>query len=64
MKIINLHSNYSYSVLQNDINALKSSYPFLEVSSAGVSVLGKSIPVIKIGNGLKEVFYSAAMHRK
>lgn len=56
--------SYSSSILNININSLKTLYPFLEVSSAGKSVLGKDIPVIKIGNGSKEVFYSGAIHRK
>lgn len=56
----NIH--YSYSILELNINSLKKVYPFLEVSIAGKSVLRNNIPVIKIGDGSKEVFYSASIH--
>lgn len=56
--------NYSSFILNLHIKHLKSLYPFLEIISSGKSVLGKDIPVIKIGNGKKEVFYSGAIHRK
>ena len=62
--IVPTNINYSYSILQINISSLKSLYPFLEISSAGKSILGNDIPVIKIGNGSREVFYSAAIHRK
>ena len=62
--IVPTNINYSSSILNININSLKSRYPFLEVFSSGRSVLGKDIPVIKIGNGSKEVFYSGAIHRK
>lgn len=62
--IVPTNIRYSYSILEINIRSLKRLYPFLEISSAGKSVLGNDIPVIKIGNGTKEVFYSGAIHRK
>ena len=62
--IVPTNIRYSYSILEINIRSLKRLYPFLEISSAGKSVLGNDIPVIKIGNGSKEVFYSGAIHRK
>lgn len=61
--IVPTNTNYNYWVLIKNINSLKSRYPFLEIFSSGKSVLGKNIPVIKIGTGSKEVFYSGAIHR-
>ncbi len=63
LNIVPTNVNYNSSILYSNINSLKSAYPFLEIFSSGKSVLGKNIPVIKIGNGPKEVFYSGAIHR-
>lgn len=55
---------YNSTMLTKELNYLKQIYPFLQVNSAGKSVLGKDIWYVKIGNGTKEVFYSSAIHRK
>lgn len=60
--IVPTNINYSYSILQININSLKTLYPFIDVFSAGQSVLGNSIPIIKIGQGNNKVFYSASIH--
>ena len=60
--IIPTNVSYSYSILSMNINALKRIYPFVEVTPIGNSVLGNSIPCIKIGRGTKEVFYNASFH--
>lgn len=62
--IVPTNISYSSSILNININSLKSIYPFLQIIPTGRSVLRNSIPVIKIGNGSKEVFYSGAIHRK
>lgn len=49
-------------MMQMDIEAIKELYPFVQIFSIGKSVLGKDLTVLKIGNGTKEVFYSASFH--
>ena len=60
--IIPTDISYSYSILQMNIISLKTIFPFIETGSIGFSVLGNSIPYIKIGTGQKEIFYNAAFH--
>jgi len=60
--IINTNISYSFRILDMNINALSTVYPFLEVGSIGRSVLGRNIPYIRIGRGKKEVFYNASFH--
>ena len=60
--IVPTNISYSSSILQINLDSLKRLYPFIEITSAGRSILGKNLPVVKIGNGQKEVFYSGAFH--
>ena len=56
--------NFSSNTVYENLVVLRQTYPFLEIGSAGRSVLGKDIPYVRVGRGQKEVFYSAAIHAK
>lgn len=56
--------NFSSNVVYENLSSLQQTYPFLQMGSAGRSVLGKDIPYVRVGRGQKEVFYSAAIHAK
>ena len=60
--IIPTDINYSYSILQMNINSLITAFPFIETGSIGNSVLRNNIPYIRVGNGPKEIFYNASFH--
>ena len=62
MAIVQTNTNYTYEIMRSDIYELNKSYPFIQVQNIGYSVLGKTLPVIKLGNGAKHVFYSASFH--
>jgi g-D-glutamyl-meso-diaminopimelate peptidase len=54
--------DYTYTILEMNIMALQSRYPFLETGTIGNSVLGKNLYYIRIGNGPTEVSYNGAHH--
>jgi len=54
--------NFSSNTVYENLDSLRATYPFLQIGSAGRSVLGKNIPYVRVGRGQKEVFYSAAIH--
>ena len=60
--IVNTNVKYNSQILKKDINLLLVHYPFLKLITIGYSVLGKPIYCLKIGTGLRQVFYSGAIH--
>ena len=62
MEIVQTNNNYTYEIMKSDIYKLNITYPFLQVQNVGFSVLGKQLPIIRLGRGEKEVFYSASFH--
>lgn len=60
--VVQTDVDYTYDILQRDVNGLKKRYPFIEVGSIGKSVLGKELYYLKLGNGPNKVFYNGAHH--
>ncbi|MGI6707203.1 MAG: M14 family metallopeptidase [Clostridia bacterium] len=54
--------DYTYAIMERDIQGLKARYPFLETGVAGISVLGKNLYYIRLGTGPVEVFYNGSHH--
>lgn len=61
-RIVRTNINYTYNVLMEDLINLRTRYPILSWRYYGRSVMGKQIPYIRIGNGQRQIFYSAGIH--
>lgn len=53
---------YTYEIMKKQIWGLKKKYPFIEVGSAGNSVMGKNIYYLRLGRGPNPVFYNGSHH--
>ena len=60
--VVPTNISYTSQILNMNISALKTIYPFLDVTAIGTSVLGRRIQSIKFGNGKREVLYCASTH--
>ncbi len=54
--------DYTYDIMERDIQGLRARYPFIEVGIAGRSVLGKNLYYIRLGRGPNEVHYNGSHH--
>lgn len=53
---------YDYGDMLEDLDRLAAIYPFMRRQSIGSSVMGKALPEIRIGRGLKVVHANASFH--
>ena len=60
--VVDTNIDYTYEVMERDIEGLKARYPFIETGIAGKSVLEKNLYYIKLGTGPNQVFYNGAHH--
>jgi g-D-glutamyl-meso-diaminopimelate peptidase len=54
--------SYDYEILEMNLRALGTIYPFLGIGNIGNSAMCKEIPYVRIGTGEKQVFYNASFH--
>lgn len=62
LEVVNTSNFYDYQSMMKDLFFLKQRFPFLMAESIGRSVLGRSIPAIRIGTGPTEVHYNGSFH--
>ncbi len=62
INVVDTNIDYTYEIMQRDIDGLKVRYPFIETGSIGKSVLGRDLSYIKLGSGPNQVFYNGAHH--
>lgn len=61
-KIVPTNMAYNSYLLMQNLSTLNRKFPFLNIQVVGNSILGVHIPVVKLGNGTKQVFYSGSIH--
>ncbi len=61
-RVVSAKTSYTYARLQEDLQNLRDSYPFIRVNRIGKSVLEKDLFEIKIGNGEKKVHFNGSFH--
>ena len=54
--------DYTYEILERQIQGLRVRYPFIETGVAGNSVMGKNLYYIRLGRGSNQVSYNATHH--
>ncbi len=59
---LSLTKKFDYQELRDKIYELQEKFDFIEVNAIGKTILGKSIPLITIGDGKKNVVYIASHH--
>ncbi|MFS0869969.1 M14 family metallopeptidase [Paenibacillus xylanilyticus] len=60
--IVRLQGEYGYRQMNRDIVKLVKQYPFITTGSIGTSVMGKSLPYLKIGEGARHIHVNASVH--
>jgi len=60
--ILELKTPLDHTQMMRYINILSERYPFLSITGLGESILGRSIPLITLGEGKKSLVYVGAHH--
>ena len=57
-----LFGEFDYAALMQSVRTLSDRYPFLQFSYLTESVMGKGIPLLRLGEGEKEIYYIGTHH--
>lgn len=60
--VVKVHNVYTHKKMLEDLGELKKRYPELEIVNIGKSVMGRSIPAVKIGTGSQQIHYNGSFH--
>jgi len=61
-EVVPSNVSWSYAINTVVLDGLTARYPFLARERVGASVMGRSLEVVRMGEGGKEVFYNASHH--
>lgn len=54
--------DFTYEIMERQLQGLRVRYPFIEVTSIGNSVMGKNLYCVRLGRGSNQVSYNATHH--
>lgn len=60
--MVNIEGEYGYRELLRDIQRLETRYSCVESGSIGTSVMGKTLPYVRIGQGARHIHVNASVH--
>ncbi|MGI5901894.1 MAG: M14 family metallopeptidase [Desulfitobacteriia bacterium] len=60
--LLKVFDGYNYKTMCQDLSNLYRVYPLFEVENIGKSVLGRSIPAIRLGTGPRNIHYNGSFH--
>ena len=61
-KIIEIRTPIDHNKMMGIIESFSEKYDFMSIGSLGKSIMGRNIPIIRLGNGNKRVIYIGAHH--
>ncbi|RNC28818.1 MAG: Gamma-D-glutamyl-L-diamino acid endopeptidase 1 [Candidatus Dichloromethanomonas elyunquensis] len=60
--IVKVQDGYNHEKMTEDLRILQNTSPEIEVIPIGRSVLGRSIPAVRLGTGPKEIHFNGSFH--